>query len=522
MPRTYKRAEGARKYGYSAESMQRAVIDVKENAMSIKKAAFVHSVNRTTLLNHLKAYRSGPVGRPTLLTNDEERVIVHALIKLGEWGFGVDRNAVQCIVKDYLQSVGREHHFQHGKPGIDWMYGFEKRWRNELTRRVAQPLPANRAYACNSAVVNDFFENITSIYERLGLRGKPQNVFNVDETGFQTDIGSQMMFCKRGARNPHKTVATSTKCMYTVQVCCSAVGEYLPMYVVYKGKHLYNTWCSGGPKDVLYTCSDSGWMESQQFIEWFAKVFVAGTSSLDGAKLLIFDGHSSHISPHVVELAVQNNIELLCLPAHTSSILQPLDVGVFKAVKSAWRKCLHTYYDETSYSNVDKRAFPCLLKRLCDGGAFSRVNAINAFDACGIYPLNREKITSDKLSTSIPLTHQVETSQKVDEPVREETEVEVPLSSVSSNTILTPRKAVETALLSHLKQITPPDKNEKRSRVRRTLAECLTSDEVQKRMREDEADKQMKLSKKGRKTPKALSAKTAVPEIVIDGRKKKL
>ena len=143
---------------------------------------------------------------------------------------------------------------------------------------------------------------------------------------------------------------------------------------------------------------------------------------------------------------------------------------------------------------MDKRGFPCLLKRLCDGGAFSRVNAINAFDACGIYPLNREKITSDKLSTSIPLTHQVETSQKVDEPVREETEVEVPLSSVSSNTILTPRKAVETVLLSHLKQITPPDKNEKRSRVRRTLAECLTSDEVQKRMREDEADKQMKLS----------------------------
>jgi len=58
--------------------------------MSIKKATFVHSVNRTTLMNHLKAYRSGPVGRPTLLTNDEERVIVHALIKLGEWGFGVD------------------------------------------------------------------------------------------------------------------------------------------------------------------------------------------------------------------------------------------------------------------------------------------------------------------------------------------------------------------------------------------------------------------------------------------------
>lgn len=191
-------------------------------------------------------------------------------------------------------------------------------------------------------------------------------------------------------------------------------------------------------------------MEGEQFIEWFTKVFVAGTSCLDGAKLLIFDGHSSHISPQVVELAVQNNIELLCLPAHTSSILQPLDVGVFKAVKSAWRKCLRTYYDESRYSNVDKRAFPGLLKRLNDGGAFSRVNAINAFEACGIYPLNRDKITSDKLSTSIPLTHQAETSQNVDKPTCENVEAEIPLPSVSSNTpttTLTPRKAIETAIL---------------------------------------------------------------------------
>jgi len=70
-------------------------------------------------MNHLKEYRSGPVGRPTLLTSNEEQVIVHALIKLGEWGFGVDRNAVQCIVMDYLHGVGRQHCFHGGKPGID-------------------------------------------------------------------------------------------------------------------------------------------------------------------------------------------------------------------------------------------------------------------------------------------------------------------------------------------------------------------------------------------------------------------
>jgi len=44
MPRTYNWPEGARKYGYSAESMQQAVVDVKENGISIRKAAFLHKM----------------------------------------------------------------------------------------------------------------------------------------------------------------------------------------------------------------------------------------------------------------------------------------------------------------------------------------------------------------------------------------------------------------------------------------------------------------------------------------------
>ena len=97
MPRSYKRSEEARKYGYSAKSMKCSVIDVKENGMSVKKSAFLHKVNKTTLINYLKGYRCAPVGRLTLLTNDEE-IIVHAHTKLGEWGFGGDRNAVQWVV----------------------------------------------------------------------------------------------------------------------------------------------------------------------------------------------------------------------------------------------------------------------------------------------------------------------------------------------------------------------------------------------------------------------------------------
>jgi len=41
--------------------------------MLLKKAAFLHGVNRTTLMNRLKNSHTGPVGHQTLLTPNEEQ-----------------------------------------------------------------------------------------------------------------------------------------------------------------------------------------------------------------------------------------------------------------------------------------------------------------------------------------------------------------------------------------------------------------------------------------------------------------
>lgn len=98
MPRQHKRQEGARKYGFAKDQMQRALADVQNNHMSMKKAAFLYGINRTTLMNHLKRRHCGPVGRPTLLAPNEEKLIVHALQKLGDCGFGINRSAVQCWI----------------------------------------------------------------------------------------------------------------------------------------------------------------------------------------------------------------------------------------------------------------------------------------------------------------------------------------------------------------------------------------------------------------------------------------
>jgi hypothetical protein len=63
-------------------------------------------------------------------------------------------------------------------------------------------------------------------------------------------------------------------------------------------------------------------------------VNITNTLSAAGdTRLLILDGHSSHISIDFLIYAVEHNIAVLCLPSHTSHILQPLDVGLFATLQ---------------------------------------------------------------------------------------------------------------------------------------------------------------------------------------------
>ena len=45
--------------------------------------------------------------------------------------------------------------------------------------------------------------------------------------------------------------------------------------------------------------------------------------------MVFFDGHGSHISFNTAHKAKEANVHIVCLPPHTSSALQPLDVGVY-------------------------------------------------------------------------------------------------------------------------------------------------------------------------------------------------
>ena len=49
--------------------------------------------------------------------------------------------------------------------------------------------------------------------------------------------------------------------------------------------------------------------------------------------LLVMDRHQSQVDPELVQAAEREGVFLLCLPPHTSHILQPLDVSFFGSLK---------------------------------------------------------------------------------------------------------------------------------------------------------------------------------------------
>ena len=91
----------------------------------------------------------------------------------------------------------------------------------------------------------------------------------------------------------------------------------------------------------MFHVSDNGWITKELFYEWF-KMFAEMIPPLRPV-LLVLDGHGSHITIDVIEYARSKEIHLLCLPSHTSHILQPLDVGVFKSFKSFFSKACRQY-----------------------------------------------------------------------------------------------------------------------------------------------------------------------------------
>ena len=103
-------------------------------------------------------------------------------------------------------------------------------------------------------------------------------------------------------------------------------------------------------------------------------------------RLLLLDGHTTHLTIEVWEYCKEENIILFTTPPHLTHLVQPLDVGVFGPWKKNYRDAIDQSY-QTGCTNFDKLEFLdsiyAVRKR-----TFKASNVVHAWKKAGLLPIN--------------------------------------------------------------------------------------------------------------------------------------
>jgi len=113
--------------------------------------------------------------------------------------------------------------------------------------------------------------------------------------------------------------------------------------------------------DGLQMKSDFGGFKNILF-QWQQAVH---SRTLGTYRLLVLDGHGSHLTPQFDQVCAENSIIPICTPPHSSHLLQPLDIGCFAVLKRTYG-------------------------RLVEDQMRARINHIDKFDFLAAYPNARE------------------------------------------------------------------------------------------------------------------------------------
>ena len=504
---------------YKPEDLSAALAACRdsEQRKSIREIAKEYNVPRNTTMRRLKDTSSSPVGigRSTVLPLEHEKYLVEAICYSAELGWPITKDHVIAMVQSYVKKRKIKTPFKDHKPGADWYRGFLSRHKKSLSVRKPETVTKARAQALTQQTVDTFFSMLERKVTELKIQEDPSRYYNLDETGLSTNANLYRMLFKRGSKDAQKIQPTEGKAQTTVMFCANAAGKILPPYVVYKAKALHSSWMTNGPPGTVYNCTKSGWMESYVFESWLTSVFVPSVDSQQKPIILLFDGHGSHLTYSSVVAAKAAQIEIICLPPNTTGALQPLDVAVFKGMKSEWRKIVNNFYWETHHTAIKKEHFPTLLNKLFRYMTSHPGSVVNGFAKCGIYPLDKTRIPEGKMILSQSFTEStsqeelrdeagpssstslaaldtepsLETQDNNSSPVIDETPIRI-ANTFKPDIQLTPKSAMRAAVKEVLAPKMSSDvksaldaAKKKRKRIQRKDGECLTEEIAMERLK---------------------------------------
>ncbi|XP_003391501.1 PREDICTED: uncharacterized protein LOC100640141, partial [Amphimedon queenslandica] len=383
---------------WSTQSMEIAVASVREGTNGLREAARMYNLPVESLrrrVHDIVAIDCRP-GPPTVLMKEEEDRLYQYLLEMADMGYGLNRETIMKLAFTIAEKTEKSHPFKGESAGRAWFDGFRRRYPR-LTLRSPQPLSQARAFAGSPEIISDFFGKLGALYGRLNLLSKPMMIYNADEMGISVVHKPGKVVAELGRNHVYSVVSGERGKNHTIMACVSASAFVLPPMIIYPRKRgLPDNYKAGAVPNTLFVTSTNGWINSELYFEWL-KFF---SNNIPPARpvLLVQDGHSSHMSIEAIEYAKSNQIYILCLPSHTTHILQPLDIGVFKSFKSNFSKACTNYVSK----NPGRVITPDLLSSLVSEVwpvSVTHLNIMSGFRKSGLFPFN-PSVVNDRLGPS--------------------------------------------------------------------------------------------------------------------------
>jgi hypothetical protein len=334
-----------------------------------------------------------------LLSPTQENELLRWIKRLTISGYAPSRLVLRQIVEEICPRLLRENsdaslQASSSIPpptqlGEQWVSRFLER-HPHLKAVIGRRIDSVRMNGATKPVLEAWFEAYMKIIADLGIL--EQDTYNMDEHG--NSIGtmeSTRIIIDSTCRTKHQVHPGRQEWVSIIECIC-ADGTILPPLVIFKGQHVLHGWI---PQEVrskwYFSANTKGWTSNIHGLEWLKRVFDPSTRVKAEGKprLLICDGHDSHISGSFIAHCVQNGITLLVLPPHTSHILQPLDIAVFGPLKKRLTAALE-HFNHAQLGRIQKiewmDAYITARREAC-----TQENIASAWRGAGLIPFRPER-----------------------------------------------------------------------------------------------------------------------------------
>jgi hypothetical protein len=370
----------------------------KRKFKSIAAAARTFKVSYSTLKHRVRGRKTRVQSheRQQILTPAEESELARWITQLTTIGyppgFSLVREMAAEIQKLRVRQINDDsiEHISYPRIAKQWVNRFLTRYP-ELKSTVGKTIDAARLKDVSKEKLMAWFHDVQRVFTENNIDTK--NVYNMDESGFSIGkINATRVIIDKRLRTKYQAQPGRQEWVSVVECIC-ADGTSVSPLVIFRGENLSNTWVPADiPESWRFSCNSRGWTSNIHSLEWLRRCFEPTTrEKADGQKrVLICDGHGSHVTANFIRHCRENNIELLILPPHSSHITQPLDVAVFGPLKqfmaAELQKLIHT-----EIHRVQKAEWTCAYIRAREQ-AFSTLNIIAAFSGTGLFPFQPQKV----------------------------------------------------------------------------------------------------------------------------------